>query len=176
VVVMGSKRKTVDPRKVSCPCCGERSTPAQLEAHGGPVRIEQVDGGWWVASLSRVAGAYAQGRSKAAARAALWVACGEIAKQGYPTPRGRLRFPTACLHCAATEERTLRIELPWQVADAVLPIVDAACDAALDKVPSGTMVDVDEVKIIADLIIAAAKRATAKSRGATSRRKRARRP
>jgi hypothetical protein len=73
--------------------------------------------------------------------------------------RTKERKPTGCLGCAAPEKRPYLLTIEDRAAvSAIFDIVNKHCDAALDVVPDGTMVDVDELRIIGELFTREAKR------------------
>jgi hypothetical protein len=73
--------------------------------------------------------------------------------------RTKERKPTGCLGCAATEDRPYILTIKDRAAIAALfDIVNKHCDAALDAVPQGVMVDVDELRIVEELFAREAKR------------------
>ena len=73
--------------------------------------------------------------------------------------RTKERKPTGCLGCAAPENRPYSLTIEDRAAvDAIFHVVNKHCDAALDAAPKGTMVDVDELRIVGELFVREAKR------------------
>lgn len=70
----------------------------------------------------------------------------------------RERQPTGCLECAITENRPYTLTVSSKQARAFHHVIDAHCNAALDAVPEGALVDVREDEIAAELFEREAKR------------------